>query len=255
MILTEIKEYVDAFLRSGGFEQPIDNEYLQVSLLQQSPDWIHAEKDELSLSELTALQTRMLWNLSKELSSQELGEIQYSRIIRDAEREHPIIPYNEALRFLQNIGDTIPFGSALSLKDQMLLTTYWGSRPVVITHFPWGLKPFWAKECLQNSLLTECSEYILPYAGTAFYGFVNENDHAIIYRKSQNSEFNQHIFSLIKGVSASDLNLDMQLQLQFLVEQAISRYLKYLDSHKKQQVTLSINLRALKSYLLGFALS
>ncbi|CAL7936990.1 unnamed protein product [Xylocopa violacea] len=91
------------------------------------------------------------------------------------------ITYNDAINILQNNADStknrITFGDSLSKEHELLLVKHYNNIPVFVTNWPKEMKPFYMKECNDDSSKVAAMDLLVPTAGEIVGGSIREDDY------------------------------------------------------------------------------
>lgn len=134
---------------------------------------MEAARSGQTLADLAALQRDLLRFVAADLGADLLGGRDVTRLDRMLRMEHPCLEYDEALAVLKDKGWDLEPGLPLHMAAKATLLRHCGNLPVQVLHQP---RP----HCLQGTAaapapsVREGVEYILPYAGVAMEGEVQD---------------------------------------------------------------------------------
>ena len=160
---------------------------------------IEAERRNLDLDGLCALQERLLKAVAMDLGADLLGGRHVTRLDRMLRLEFPRLSYREALALLNRRGFAMPFGEDLHRDAEATLSRWFGDVPFFITHLPAALKPFNLRRDPADPAQTLSVECILPYAGETTDGGVREPEAAVMRDQLEGSD---HLRRLLERAEA-----------------------------------------------------
>ncbi|MBE0566365.1 MAG: hypothetical protein IH621_10430 [Krumholzibacteria bacterium] len=160
---------------------------------------IEAERRDLDLDGLCALQERLLKAVALDLGADLLGGRHVTRLDRMLRPEHPRVTYREALAILNRRGFAMPFGEDLHRDAEAALCRWFGDVPFFITHLPAALKPFNARRDPADPAQSLSVEYVTPFAGETMDGAVREPDAAVMRAQLEESD---HLRRLLERAAA-----------------------------------------------------
>lgn len=197
---------------------------------------IEAERRDLDLDGLCALQERLLKAAAMDLGADLLGGRHVTRLDRMLRLEFPRVSYREALALLNRRGFAMPFGEDLHRDAEATLSRWFGDLPFFITHLPAALKPFNLQRDPADGAQCLSVECILPYAGETSDGGVREPDAAVMRTQLEDSEHQRRLleraaaFAVQQAAAAKGKNQPDPEDLARRNRAAVRRtYASYLD--------------------------
>lgn len=160
---------------------------------------VEAERRDLDLDGLCALQERLLKAAALDLGADLLGGRHVTRLDRMLRLEHPRVTYREALAVLNRRGFAMPFGEDLHRDAEAALCRWFGDVPFFITHLPADLKPFNVRRDPADPRQSLSAEYVTPFAGETMDGGVRETDAALMRARLEESD---HLRRLLERATA-----------------------------------------------------
>lgn len=134
---------------------------------------MEAARSDQTLADLAALQRDLLRFVAADLGADLLGGRDVTRLDRMLRMEHPCLEYAEALAVLHDKGWDLEYGQPLHMAAKATLLRHCGNLPCQVVHQPRPHKLVGTAAAPAPSLC-ESVEYILPYAGVAMEGEVQD---------------------------------------------------------------------------------
>jgi asparaginyl-tRNA synthetase len=102
--------------------------------------------------------------------------------------------YREAVDALKEDGSGIEFGQDLGGEDETLLSARF-ERPVIVTHYPAEIKPFYMKRDPEDPDLALCLDMLAPEGyGEIIGGSVREDDYETLARRIEEHQLPRESF-------------------------------------------------------------
>ncbi|XP_068972123.1 asparaginyl-tRNA synthetase isoform X1 [Bombus flavifrons] len=97
------------------------------------------------------------------------------------DKKFACITYDEAVNILQNntscLEIPIKYGANLSKEHELFLVKHNDNIPIFITNWPKEMKPFYMKECKDNSSKVDAIDLLVPTVGELVGGSIREDDY------------------------------------------------------------------------------
>ncbi len=183
--------------------------------------WMETVKRDMTLSELCTFQERLLKEVAVSLSADQIGGGNVTRLDRMLRCEHPRMTYRDAMAILSRRGFDLEFGADLDAEAEGALIYHCGNLPIHITHSPVPIAPHGAKIDRSDSQVVEGVDYVLPFSGRTFGGWLRETDADLLHRRPTSptgaSMEGCGVLSTENAIERAGVSLSMGRLLYYLV--------------------------------------